>query len=265
MIKLLDDIALLKPIAKVNPYFGSIFIAVATAVIDDPDLMSIWIECDEHGKAHTALNFKTETLQICTAKPIPGTESFIFALKMIEDGNIKHIECDEATFTALKKFLPNMKVEKAVQMVLKKPIKLEVEHEVRAEGNYDEVFELLKAGFGTGSKDEKELWYLHMVRSVIRGQATLFTLYKDGKAVSTATVRGRGENAGAITGVATLPEYRGKGYASYLTALCSNMLLDEQREPWLVPANPKVEKMYKKLGFKAEKNCYYIEINNEED
>ncbi len=266
MIKLLDDLKLLEPIAKKNPYFGGIFTATATAVIDDPDLMSIWVECDEHKNPHTAINFKGETLQICTTKSLPGVETAMFMLKMIEDGNVQHIECDEATLAALKRFVSNIEVEKAMQMVLKKPIAIpEKDYDIRTEGNIDEVYEILGETFGVNESKSKDFWYLHMVRSVKRGQMTMFTLYEDNKAVSTAAIRGRTKNAGAITSVGTLPEYRKKGYASYLTALCANMLLAEGRVPYLVPANKEVQKMYEKLGFETEKPCYYIEIKNKED
>ena len=104
-----------------------------------------------------------------------------------------------------------------------------------------------------------------MTRGVLKKQSTLLTLHNEG-AVSTACIRGRTKNAGAITSVVTLPEHRGKGYASYLTALCTNMLIDEQRTPWLVPANPGVQKMYEKLGYKAAKTYYYLyNIKEKED
>ena len=44
------------------------------------------------------------------------------------------------------------------------------------------------------------------------------------------------------------------------------MLIEEQRTPWLVPANPGVQKMYEKLGYKAAKTYYYLyNIKEKED
>ena len=44
------------------------------------------------------------------------------------------------------------------------------------------------------------------------------------------------------------------------------MLIDEHRTPWLVPANPEVQKMYENLGFSAAKKYYYLyNIKEKED
>ena len=123
----------------------------------------------------------------------------------------------------------------------------------------------MNKAFGKEDSPGKDLWKLRMVRGVLKKQSTLFTLYED-EAVSTACIRGRTEKAGAITSVVTVPEHRSKGYASYLTALCANMLIDEHRTPWLVPANPGVQKMYEKLGFRVAKTYYYLyNIKEKED
>ncbi len=266
MIKLLDDIALLEDVAKAQPYFGSVFIADATAFIDDPELMSIWVECDEHGKAHTAVNLSTDSVTICTSGGIPGMESMFFMTKLLENKSIKTLICDEPSYSVLKGILPIGEAEPAVQMECKNRIDMpKSDFEVRTSENVDDVARVMAAAFGEKDRDSLEIWKLRMVRGVRRGQVTLFTLYENGRAVSTATVRGRTKTAGSIASVVTLPKYRNRGYASYLTALCSNMLLDEHRRAWLVPANAQVKKMYEKLGFKTEKTCYYIEINSEED
>ena len=120
--------------------------------------------------------------------------------------------------------------------------------------NFDEAWEVTKTIFGEDEDSIKDFWKLKMVRGVLKKQSTLFTLSEDGKTVSSACIRGRTEKSGAVTSVVTIPEARHKGYASYLTALCTNMLIDEGRIPWLVPANPGVRKMYEKLGYKAAKN-----------
>lgn len=255
MIKLLDDLSLLEPIAKVQPYFASFFSAPAAAFVNDYDLMSIWVECDEHGETKSVLYANTDSIILCTTGDIPGAEMLLFLSKIVEGGGIENIDCDDASFAVLKNLFPEAETEIAVQMCCENRIDTaELEEDIKTSENISDVSALMSAAFGKKEKSELDLWYLRMARAVLRGQTTMFTLHKDGKAVSTASIRGRTENAGAITSVVTLPEYRGKGYASYLTALCSNMLLDEHRIPWLVPANPGVQKMYEKLGYKAVKN-----------
>lgn len=266
MIKLLDDLRLLEPAAEAEPYFGALFYAAATPFINDPELMSIWVECDEKGRAHSVLNVTSDSVTVCSDGAPPGAEILFFIVKLVEGGNIKNIDCDEIFLPVLKSIFNFAEVEKAVQLVLKKRIDMpKIESEIRREGNIGDVSALMSAAFGEKDKNALELWYLRMTRCVLRGQTTMLTLYDGGKAVSTASIRGRTADAGAITSVVTLPEYRERGYASYLTALCSNMLIDEHRAAWLVPANPEVRKMYEKLGFEYAKNYYCLHFNEREE
>lgn len=266
MIKLLDDIALLDDLANANPYYGSIFTADAEAFIGDLDLMSIWVECDKGKKVHTAVSLNTDSITVITVGDIPGMESIFFVTKMLENGEIKKLNCDEASFSVLKNLLPSYKVTRENLMVLKKAFPLEEnKFEIKTEGNIEDAIKITSEVFPERGKNDFELWKLRTVRGILKGQISLFTLYDDGKAVSTATIRGRTKNSGAITSVITLPSYRKRGYASYLTALCANTLLIEGKTPYLIPANEKVEAIYKKLGFETKKHCYYIEIKNEEN
>lgn len=266
MIKLLDDLRLLEPIAEAEPYFGAIFYAAATPFIDDIELMSIWVECDDNGRAHSAVNVTSDSILVCSDGCTIGPEMLFFITKLVESGSIKDIDCNDANIAVLKSIFPEAEFEEAVQLVLKNRTNMpKIENEIRTDGNIDDVSALMSAAFGEKKKSELELWYLRMRRCIFKGQTTMFTLYEDGRAVSTASIRGRTPKAGAITSVMTLPEYRHRGYASYLTALCSNMLIDEHREVWLVPANPGVRKMYEKLGFEYAKNYNCLHFNEKEE
>lgn len=266
MIKLLDDLRLLEPVAEAEPYFGALFYAAATPFINDMELMSIWVECDDRGCAHSVLNVAGDSVSVCSDGTPLGAEMLFFLTKLVEGGSIKDIDCDEASFPVLKSIFDTAEVENAVQLVRKNRIDMpKIENEIRKEENIDDVSSLMSAAFGEKKKNELELWYLRMKRCVLKGQTTMLTLYDGGKAVSTASIRGRTAKAGAITSVVTLPEYRHKGFASQLIALCSNMLVDEHREVWLVPANPEVRKMYEKLGFEYAKNYYCLHFNEKEE
>ncbi|MBR5872852.1 MAG: GNAT family N-acetyltransferase [Oscillospiraceae bacterium] len=157
-------------------------------------------------------------------------------------------------------------IENAVLMYCKNRIDMpKIDFEVRDRYNFNDAYSVMESAYGKKEPSAAEFWKLRMTRGVQKGQTTLLTLH-DGAAVSTACIRGRTENAGVITSVITSPDHRHKGYASYLTALCSNILFDEHRTPWLVPANPGVQKMYEKLGFVAAKNYYYLyNIKEKED
>ena len=265
MIKLIDDLSLLEGLSEKEPYFGCLFRCAAESFSDDPELLSIWIEVDEHGNAHSFLNAGTDYLMLFSPYGIPGFETVLFVTNLISQGNIEHIECDENSLGVLKNLF-DFETEEAVQMLTENRIDIPKNgFAVKDFENFDDGWKVSETAFGKETDSVKDFWKLKMVRGVLKKQSTLFTLY-NGEAVSTACIRGRTEKSGAITSVVTVPEHRNKGYASYLTALCANMLIDEHRTPWLVPANPEVQKMYEKLGFKAAKKYYYLyNIKEKED
>ena len=266
MIKLIDDLSLLERLSEKEPYFGSLFNAAAVSFMDDPELLSIWVEIAEHGNAHSFLNASTDSIMLFSPYGIPGFEMVLFVTNLISGGTIKYIDCDENSFGVLRNLF-DFDIENAVQMFAEKRIDMpENGFDVQFSENFDEAWNITKILFDEDENSPKDFWKLKIVRGVLKKQSTLFTLSENGKPVSTACIRGRTKNTGAITSVVTLPEHRSKGYASYLTALCANMLIEEQRTPWLVPANPGVQKMYEKLGYKAAKTYYYLyNIKEKED
>lgn len=258
MIKLIDNLSLLERLSEKEPYFGSLFNASAVSFMDDPEFLSIWVELDEHGDAYSFLNASTDSIMLFSPYGIPGFEMILFVTNLISGGTIKHVDCDENSFGVLKNLF-DFDIENAVQMFAENRIDLpENNLDIYTSENFEDAWNVTKILFDEDENSAKDFWKLKMVRGVLKKQSTLFTLDEGGKSVSTACIRGRTENAGAITSVVTLPDHRHKGCASYLTALCTNMLIDEQRTPWLVPANPGVQKMYEKLGYKAAKTYYYL-------
>ena len=257
MIKLLDDIKLLEKLALKEPYYGAIFYSAAEAFLPNPELMSIWVEVDEHGKAVSALNVsKGDLILICGEKGA-GAEMLFFMQKLSENEDTKDIICSEHAFPVLKKLFP-AEVEIRSYMKCSRRIKTESPALLmKCENNIKDLFELRSQGKGDWNIADADAWELRMTRDVLKGQTTILTLH-DSKPVSSAVIRGRSKIAGAITSVMTLPDYREHGCASFLTASCSNILHDEGRTAWLVPADEKVQKMYEKLGFKAVGNEYTL-------
>ena len=257
MIKLIDDLSLIERLSEKEPYFGCLFRCAAESFFDDPELLSIWVEIDEHGDANSFINAGTDYIMLFSPYGIPGFETVLFVTNLVSQGNIEHIECDKNSLGVLKNLF-DFETENAVQMFAENRIDMpKNKFSIKSSENFDDGWKVTESAFGKEKDSVKDFWKLKMVRGVLKKQTTLFTLYEE-EAVSTACIRGRTEKAGAITSVVTSPDYRKKGYASYLTALCVNMLVDEHRTPWLVPANPKVRKMYEKLGFKAAKEYYYL-------
>ena len=112
MIKLIDDISLLDRLSEKEPYFGSLFTAAAVSFMDDPELLSIWVEIDEKGRAHSFLNASTDSVMLFSPYGVPGFAMVLFASNLISGGTIKHIDCDENSFGVLKNLF-DFEIEKA--------------------------------------------------------------------------------------------------------------------------------------------------------
>lgn len=258
MIKLIDDIELLERLSEKEPYFGSIFTATAVSFMDDPELLSIWVEIDENGRAHSFLNASAEALTLFSPYGIPGFEMVLFVTNLISGGEIKYIDCDENSLSVLENLI-DFEMTVNVQMSVKNRIDItKNSFDIHSSENFDEAWNIVTNSFPSFDSSGEEFWKLKMVQGVLKKQSTLLTLCENGNAVSFACIRGRSKNSAAITSVSTLPNHRNRGYASYLTALCTNMLIDEHRTPWLVPQNPDIQKMYEKIGYKAVKNYYSL-------
>ena len=263
MIKLLDDLCLLDGLSEAEPYTACLFMAEGVALLPEPDLMDIWVELDEGGKPLSAV--KVDSKRIALLCPgLPGMEMLFFITKLAE-GGIKSIACGEGALPVLKSLFPGRAEELSLMRCSKLAETEEPGFEIKVNENLDGAFELL---WNAGEEDEapsRELWMLKIKRGIAKGQITVLTVEVDGKAVSTATIRGRTKSAGAISSVATLQEYRRRGYASALTAACSKILFDEHRESRLVPANEKVQKLYERLGFAQTGKCYILHLDEKEE
>ena len=102
MIKLIDDLSLLERLSEKEPYFGSLFNAAAVSFMDDPELLSIWVEIDEHGDAYSFLNASTDSMMLFSPYGIPGFEMILFVTNLVSGGTRKHIDCDENSYSVLR-------------------------------------------------------------------------------------------------------------------------------------------------------------------
>ncbi len=71
----------------------------------------------------------------------------------------------------------------------------------------------------------------------------------DGKMVSTASTTAENKHSAMVVGVATLNDYKRRGYASDIMIKLCKGLLAEGKELCLFYDNPEAGKIYKRLGF----------------
>ncbi len=253
MIRLLDDLSLLNRLTFEETYTACLFMADGEMLLSRPELMNIWVELDERGRAISAVRVDSEEVTILCGSEPPGLEMFLFISKFSESG-VKRIICGEAAFPVLKKLFP-VKFEQLCSMRCSKAIEIDMESfDIKENIGLDNVFELIKEGVNP----QKELWMLKMLRGTSSGQITVLSIENCGRAVATASIRGRIDGFGAIASVFTSPEFRGRGYASVLTAACSKILSGERREALLLPAGEEAKRLYEHLGFVPDGKHYYI-------
>ena len=92
-------------------------------------------------------------------------------------------------------------------------------------------------------------WLCGFSARVRAGRASAFLCWEGGKPVSTASVYHLGAGYGMIGSVATLPEYRGKGYASQAVLAAAGWVLCQGAVPVLLPAGEGLLPFYAHLGF----------------
>lgn len=265
MIKLLDDPKIIEKLCIAEPYAGCIFMATATAFYDTPELMTIWVELDEHGKAVSAVNVGSSHFQLLCGKSTPSAEMLMFLTKLAEDEHIKEILCGECAFPILSgifgtdvSVLPLMKCSKHIKYEPKEPIQVTL-------GNTNGLCSLVYSQLDEDEKPDRDMWMLKITRGIARGQSTVLTVEQDGKALSGACIRGRCKAGGAIVSVITDEACRNRGFASLLTARCAEILKSEGLCTWLCPCDERAERLYSRLGFRRCGSLYTININKKEN
>ncbi|WP_160725791.1 GNAT family N-acetyltransferase [Bacillus sp. USDA818B3_A] len=86
-------------------------------------------------------------------------------------------------------------------------------------------------------------------RELTDGSARSFYIKADGKIVSTASTAAENSMSAMVVGVATLEQYKKKGYASRCMLKLCSQLLAEGKELCLFYDNPDAGAIYKRIGF----------------
>jgi uncharacterized protein len=87
-------------------------------------------------------------------------------------------------------------------------------------------------------------------RGLEKGVSRSFFVKEDGKMVSTASTTAENTLSAMVVGVATLENYKKKGYATQCMVKLCKQLLAENKELCLFYDNPEAGAIYKRIGFK---------------
>jgi predicted GNAT family acetyltransferase len=126
------------------------------------------------------------------------------------------------------------------------PLRLGGEHAEAIVGLYKQIDEFAKPYL------EHEQEKTDQTRDNYEKGCIGYGIFEDGKLVCTANITARSKNGAMIIGVATLPTYRKKGYASsVMSALCSQCFADGLTFLCLFYDNPLAGALYHSMGFET--------------
>ncbi|MBO8172246.1 MAG: GNAT family N-acetyltransferase [Bacillaceae bacterium] len=89
-----------------------------------------------------------------------------------------------------------------------------------------------------------------MIRKFKTGAGKIYIIRKEGKMIATASTTAENSYTAMIVGVATLPEYRNRGYATACMAQLCRDLLAEGKKSCLFYDNPAAGSIYRRIGFR---------------
>lgn len=98
-------------------------------------------------------------------------------------------------------------------------------------------------------------WYTHTSHLFRHGLGFAGLILKDDNPVSTGGVYAMGDNPAVISCVATLPDFRGRGYATKIIKYLANKILDTGKTPVLLCEDGRLAGYYARLGFSDEGRC----------
>lgn len=112
-----------------------------------------------------------------------------------------------------------------------------------------EVAKLLNEDEDLGKSYSNDELYLQLVERKKEGFSRNYVIKENDKVIAHAATGGENEKIAILSGVITNPSYRGKGYASTVTAKLCIDLLNEGKKIYLINYTNESAKLYNKIGF----------------
>lgn len=216
----------------------------------DQDFQKLWGEFNERGELKAVL-LKWEGNYIPYAEGKYDVEGF--ANIMLNDPNMRELSGLKEIVEPLKQLIPKkMRREstcyyaKCNQLTITKSDN-ELEYiQLMTYDDIEETIELLKSipefHSGNFTVESKE-------RALQDQTGRTYFVRINGKMVSTASTTAENKHSAMVVAVATLEDYKRRGYASDIMIKICKDLLAEGKELCLFYDNPDAGKIYKRLGF----------------
>lgn len=110
------------------------------------------------------------------------------------------------------------------------------------------LYPLLREAFGE-EIPPFDMWYADVHHRARRGRFRAAAVTREGRIVSCALVTAQSDSAALLGGVATLPAFRGQGFASFCVTALAHAEQAAGRDVWISPKNKPAAALYRRLGF----------------
>ena len=128
----------------------------------------------------------------------------------------------------------------------------------------DDLYALLSMAY-PGFSTPRDFWIFDTSRRIRRGCARIFAaLDPEGRLLATAGCYAIGRNTALLSGVATHPDARRRGYGSALVWALASKLSADGKSVWIIPVDRYAWRLYSSIGFTASGNYHCILQRNGE-
>ena len=205
-----------------------------------------FVSQDASGNVDAALHLNGDVLTV-TGSTGPALEELA---EMIRANGITEVDTTEQQALELQKLLGG-EIESSFYMEY--PAKVPPRHipaDIELTRDSMAVFKVLQQSheyylthlvYEPWSKDLETRWDNDITRTVL--------LTVDGKPVGCGSMLSSDDEAGAIAEVAVIPEYRGHGYGSAISAWLTDYILQMGKKPVLISGYDEVAQLYRQIGF----------------
>lgn len=263
MIKLIDDPKLIEKLVLHSPYLGGNVLREALTFENDYDLMDVWAETDNTGKAFSAAIIDQKEITVISEKQGPGNEMLLFLGKVVESGSHEKIICDEQSLKNLKMIFNHKVFSKDVMKCSRHTKAQTTDYEIKINSEPKDLLLLRNEKNKNHTSSENEMFLLKNIRGRKSEQIKTFIAYDGSLPISTASISGITAAGGNIANVLTIPSYRNRGLATILTKRCCEFLKENRKDAYLVPASNSLTGFYEKIGFKKMCKIYDILLKDQ--
>lgn len=121
---------------------------------------------------------------------------------------------------------------------------------IRENPPLEELYRVICEGFDWSANGGRDRWYAYTSHLFRHGLGFACCLYEGGQAVCTGGVYAWSRRQGVLGCIATLPPYRGRGYAAKVTRYLCGRVREAGRTPTLLCAEESLGRYYETLGFR---------------